>query len=357
MRGSRLQDVNIGVVRRILRTISARRNYGIRNFISVVIGASAPNEILILQPRYAMRFIRVCVFFGSACVATLWCTSLSCGISFTSASGVWAIAHGRLHRIQYEGLLSHREYFVANYTDGSGWAVATFEPMGSWSLRSRLGFVGVARMKPSRDYGIRNFISVVIGASAPNEILILQPRYAMRFIRVCVFFGSACVATLWCTSLSCGISFTSASGVWAIAHGRLHRIQYEGLLSHREYFVANYTDGSGWAVATFEPMGSWSLRSRLGFVGVARMKSQTYRFDHAIITQTGTVIPLWMPFVTLATPLILFYAFSLFRRKAVGCCRNCGYDLRGNVSGKCPECGGPCRANGQEKGPRKKVPS
>jgi hypothetical protein len=27
------------------------------------------------------------------------------------------------------------------------------------------------------------------------------------------------------------------------------------------------------------------------------------------------------------------------RSFADGCCRNCGYDLRGNVSGVCPECG------------------
>jgi hypothetical protein len=37
------------------------------------------------------------------------------------------------------------------------------------------------------------------------------------------------------------------------------------------------------------------------------------------------------------------YAFCRDRneRPAEGCCRSCGYDLRGNVSGICPECGTP----------------
>ncbi len=29
----------------------------------------------------------------------------------------------------------------------------------------------------------------------------------------------------------------------------------------------------------------------------------------------------------------------VYRRQALGFCLNCGYDLRGNVSGRCPECG------------------
>jgi len=33
-------------------------------------------------------------------------------------------------------------------------------------------------------------------------------------------------------------------------------------------------------------------------------------------------------------------------RKKPGCCRACGYDLRGNVSGVCPECGGEVKESG-----------
>ncbi|MCC6357871.1 MAG: hypothetical protein IT450_03950 [Phycisphaerales bacterium] len=49
---------------------------------------------------------------------------------------------------------------------------------------------------------------------------------------------------------------------------------------------------------------------------------------------SGWVIPLWM---TLAPPVILILA--LRRRFPPDACPRCGYDLTGNVSGRCPECG------------------
>jgi hypothetical protein len=49
-------------------------------------------------------------------------------------------------------------------------------------------------------------------------------------------------------------------------------------------------------------------------------------------------IPLWMPLVVSAVPTIwLFWGDR--RRPAPRACR-CGYDLTGNTSGRCPECGG-----------------
>lgn len=33
-------------------------------------------------------------------------------------------------------------------------------------------------------------------------------------------------------------------------------------------------------------------------------------------------------------------------RYPAGCCRGCGYDLRGNTSGRCPECGAGLRSGG-----------
>ena len=54
----------------------------------------------------------------------------------------------------------------------------------------------------------------------------------------------------------------------------------------------------------------------------------------------GTLIhvPLWLPLLVVAIPTaILFYRDR--RRIPPGHCEKCGYDLTGNVSGKCPECG------------------
>ena len=49
-------------------------------------------------------------------------------------------------------------------------------------------------------------------------------------------------------------------------------------------------------------------------------------------------VPLWLVLVVLALPT----AFLWWRdRRCIreGFCRKCGYDLTGNVSGRCPECG------------------
>lgn len=49
------------------------------------------------------------------------------------------------------------------------------------------------------------------------------------------------------------------------------------------------------------------------------------------------LIPLWIPL------LVVFLIFLLYRRRSgmvgVSACKRCGYNLTGNVSGVCPECG------------------
>ena len=48
-------------------------------------------------------------------------------------------------------------------------------------------------------------------------------------------------------------------------------------------------------------------------------------------------VPLWMPFVLLALPTAFLWHRD--RRPPKGHCQGCGYDLTGNVSGICSECG------------------
>jgi hypothetical protein len=52
-------------------------------------------------------------------------------------------------------------------------------------------------------------------------------------------------------------------------------------------------------------------------------------------------VPLWTPFLLTFVPTALL-ARRVRRRKPPGHCQQCGYNLTGNVSGRCPECGTPC---------------
>ena len=54
------------------------------------------------------------------------------------------------------------------------------------------------------------------------------------------------------------------------------------------------------------------------------------------------IVPYWLPVVVFAAyPLIAFMRGPLrrWRRRSKGSCQECGYNLTGNESGKCPECG------------------
>ena len=48
-------------------------------------------------------------------------------------------------------------------------------------------------------------------------------------------------------------------------------------------------------------------------------------------------LPLWIPFLIIAIPTTVLFNQD-HRRLLLGHCK-CGYDLTGNLSGRCPECG------------------
>ena len=62
----------------------------------------------------------------------------------------------------------------------------------------------------------------------------------------------------------------------------------------------------------------------------------------AFLTTYKATLPLWLPFLIFALPTaILWYRDRRLHRRATGQCETCGYNLTGNVSNKCPECGTP----------------
>ncbi len=51
------------------------------------------------------------------------------------------------------------------------------------------------------------------------------------------------------------------------------------------------------------------------------------------------VIPLWIMFLPMMAISTLFWWLGHRGRLPPGSCKDCGYNLTGNVSGRCPECG------------------
>jgi len=64
----------------------------------------------------------------------------------------------------------------------------------------------------------------------------------------------------------------------------------------------------------------------------------TWRFSG---TSGRYQFPLWLPFLLIGLPTGYLFWSDHRRRMRAGCCEKCGYDLTGNTTGRCPECGGP----------------
>ena len=61
-------------------------------------------------------------------------------------------------------------------------------------------------------------------------------------------------------------------------------------------------------------------------------------FDAPIGSRHTAFVPCWVPFLFVVFPTAILWYLDR-RRIPPGHCRNCGYDLTGNTSGRCPECG------------------
>jgi len=68
-----------------------------------------------------------------------------------------------------------------------------------------------------------------------------------------------------------------------------------------------------------------------------------YGYDsNKLFTYQALDIPLWLIFALAMIPNSLLW-YRGRRRFPAGHCGSCGYDLIGNLSGVCPECGTPCQ--------------
>ena len=101
------------------------------------------------------------------------------------------------------------------------------------------------------------------------------------------------------------------------------------------FYLAPGRQGGGWRVS---PTSSY-FRHVLPSIKVA-----PFRSSMPPLTITRFCIPLWAILLLNAIPTAWLWHCDR-RHYAPGDCQGCGYNLTGNVSGICPECGKRCKPN------------
>jgi 4-amino-4-deoxy-L-arabinose transferase-like glycosyltransferase len=125
---------------------------------------------------------------------------------------------------------------------------------------------------------------------------------------------------LWAVTLTWSFTYWQARDGFTIGWGAIRIYRWHEVLPQGVELAER-----GWHVT----------RNTSGVIAIPKME---FRRGHV----SGLDVPLWLPFLLFATyPTIAFIRGPLRRRRRhrKGLCVKCGYNLTGNVSGLCPECG------------------
>ena len=139
------------------------------------------------------------------------------------------------------------------------------------------------------------------------------PRSVMKW---CAAVLSLIIVVIWWTGFRIGIRVTDRFGV-ALWNGSVVSAGGVPAAVDRLWEVFG-PSGSGVATYLLPEAHSFARAGNAGLV----------------------ILPLWLFFVPSAYLFLVFW-YSDRRRLPPGHCQACGYDLIGNTSGRCPECGTP----------------
>ena len=82
-----------------------------------------------------------------------------------------------------------------------------------------------------------------------------------------------------------------------------------------------------------EPAG-WVFYDAFGSSAIGWEPTYAFKYDQYY------TVALWKPLALIVLPTALLWLMNKFRFRAANC-QQCGYNLKGNVSGNCSECGTP----------------
>ncbi len=163
-------------------------------------------------------------------------------------------------------------------------------------------------------------------------------RRRFRIRRIAKWTGLVlCVLVLvaWGVSTVKWVVWSRTGGTWT----------YESSLLYGSFHLERYP--ASWSPKRLQGFSIWPYfkvppveATAIHRLGLTLPKSHQHFSVISTPPWTGTVeIPLWIPFVLLAVPAALLWWRD--RKPPRGHCQRCGYNLTGNTSGTCPECGQP----------------
>lgn len=157
-----------------------------------------------------------------------------------------------------------------------------------------------------------------------------------KLCRIAGLAATALILCLWCVSLLGYIEFRALRFGGVLGRGRLHFDRFDGPAADlARYAQPPHGNGMGFSFHS----GTWIPISPELFGLILPWASGPFPGGLAGITQRFWIIPLWIPFLLIGGSTAWSYWRDRRRRFGSGRCLNCGYDLTGNVSGRCPECG------------------
>jgi hypothetical protein len=157
-----------------------------------------------------------------------------------------------------------------------------------------------------------------------------RPARIRRWFKSAGLVVSLFVAAIWVASLH-----------WTVAYGWDHYLytykdeETKTILTANERWFIETGAGHIW----FQTAGFWNgtLPYGLEFRETHESLVWLFRIEHQSIGNFVFILPLWIPFLLVAIPT--GFLFWRDRRIPCGHCQKCGYNLTGNTSGVCPECG------------------
>lgn len=193
---------------------------------------------------------------------------------------------------------------------------------GKHGLLFLLTIVGVLGSAPS----VMVTVFLLLIAGSPWALVLIPGLRAVRPSRPLVrlaWLGSAAAITVWLLSNLVSIQYTISPRDAYVLRGGTFRT---------EHYSARLAPFSGRPALMLEwhpSLAPSGFGSSLGLGHLVGGSSRTLS------------VPIWGFIVAILCPTLLLHDLRR-RRLPPGRCATCDYDLTGNLTGRCPECGTPC---------------